>query len=251
MTSYSTYATARLRLVDGDLTNESDEDRAEQFEQVVRCVASGAMRALLDQARDLSDDDAQVDASQWHSPEEGWELDALDDADRDWFYGLVQRFVSENVGSIIALVNRIAWDPRWKESLWSGDQGMAFYRVGCLLGMEGAGQGVGFRDYSGPADNDLVLGGMPDVTDRLSAWLDTVQGGYPFEGAYVDSSEEPCLLHIGRTHEPTGHVLLVGDPIEGFTCYAIDGPDDPGIERVFANETWWVAAVHPMPTHRR
>lgn len=46
--------------------------------------------------------------------------------------------------------------------------------------------------------------------------------------------------------EQNTHVLVVGDPIDGITLYVVDGPDDPHIERYFANETWWVAPLRAI-----
>ncbi len=184
MTSYSTYGTGRIQLVDGTLTPD-EELRAEQLDQIVQCVASGAGRALLDSTRDLDDPDAEVAAVQWHTEAEGWELDAI--SDRAPFLDLVRGFVTDNLDDVLLLASRIAWKGN---DMWSGDEGMALYRVGYLMGMEGAGQGVGFRDYW----SERVLGQL-DVTERLSAKLDR-RDTYAWEDSWIDSTEEPCLLHL-------------------------------------------------------
>lgn len=45
-------------------------------------------------------------------------------------------------------------------------------------------------------------------------------------------------------------ILIVGNPVEGVRLYTVDGPEDPHIERRFANETWWVAEARPIARER-
>lgn len=202
MTSYSTYGTDRLRLVDGTLSPDDDERFEDERGTVVNCVAAGAMRALLDSASDLAEphpaagagavvvraDEAR--AVQWHSAAEGWELDALTDADQPAFLELVGRFVSDNLDTILALATRIAWDPRFAaEKVTHRNQGMSIYRIGELLGYQLSGQGIGFVDYS------LHEHQGADLIGRLDSWL-KANASQVWESTWIDSTEEPCLLHI-------------------------------------------------------
>lgn len=190
MTSYSTYAVGAIKYVDGDLTHEHTEVREAHLHMLQQCVAAGAMRALLDTASDLADRDAQIDATQWQSPREGWELEALYDDDREAFESFVDQFVTENLLDVICLAERIAWAPRYLSQVWHGHSGMGMYRVGYLLGMQRSGNGVGFEDYHDPRYSPC------DVTDRLTAWLNAHKPN-AWEGAWIDSEEEePCLLHL-------------------------------------------------------
>lgn len=183
MTSYSTYCAGRIPFVDGDLTHEDDEKREEQREQLINCLASGAARALLDCARDDADSEAEVYAEEWHSADEGWELEALDDDARAKVLDVVGRFVDANVPYIVILANYIAWELTPPQTTWSRDMGMALYRVGNLLGYQCSGQGIGLDDYGAAAG------------DRLSSWVEE-HARYALESPYIASSEEPCLLHI-------------------------------------------------------
>lgn len=193
MTSYSTYATSRIRLVDGDLTPE-EEQRGDYLDLVVKCLAAGAARALLDTTHDMTDDpeaseQTEVYAEQWHSEEEGWELEAIADDDREPFMAMVREFAGDNLTRVIALAQRLAWDPRFQGELWARDFGMALYRVGQLLGYRGARTGIGFSDYRLP-EQDV------DV-DALDAWVEArTTKLYGWEQSWIDSTEEPCLLHL-------------------------------------------------------
>lgn len=189
MTLYSTYGVNRFCLVDGVLSRDDDERLDEEMNALVQCVASGVVRGLLDQVRDRADpDDDTICAEQWHSAVEGWELGAVADDDQGQLLEWVGWFVRDNEADVLLLAQRIAREPR--RVIWYGNTGMGAYRVGYLLGMEGAGQGLGLSDYwqAGPGQ---------DVTVRLSAWLSRQEERYPFEDAWVDTSEEPCLLHLG------------------------------------------------------
>jgi hypothetical protein len=190
VTSYSTHGVGRIRFVDGDLS-PWEETREEQVQQVVDCLASGVVRALLDQVRDLADlDDDNIDATQWHSPAEGWELSTVVDDDRPALVAVVEGFVRDCLPDILCLARRIAWDDRFQGECWHGDTGMGVYRVGYLLGMQASGNGVGFTDY---ADHRYL---PHDSTSRMTAWLETSGHDHAWEDVFIDSAEEPCLLHV-------------------------------------------------------
>ncbi len=198
MTSFSVYGTGRLALVDGSLSTD-DELAAEQLDQITNCIAAGAIRALLDTVRDNFDQETEVYAEQWHSAAEGWELDAVVKDDLPPFMAMCERFVHDNVQNILNLAKRIAWDPRWAgENYWHGDDGMAIYRVGTLLGYKLHGDGIGFDDYFQP---ELIDGKLPEhprdhVIEALQAWVDIPENVIYLEDTWIDSSEEPCLLHL-------------------------------------------------------
>jgi hypothetical protein len=190
VTSYSTFGVGRIAFVDGDLS-PWEETRDEQTQQVVGCLASGAVRALLDQVRDLNDlDDDGIDATQWHSPAEGWELGAVVDDDRAGLVAVVEEFVRDCLPDILCLARRIAWGDRWRSAIWHGDTGMGVYRVGYLLGMQMSGNGIGFADYT---DHRYLPN---DSTSRMTAWLESSGHAHAWEDAFIDSAEEPCLLHV-------------------------------------------------------
>lgn len=183
MTSYSTYGAGRIRFVDGDLTHEDPERREEERDQLINCLASGAARTLLDCAQDLDNETRIVHAEEWHSEEQGWELDALDDDARAKVRSVTERFVDANVPWILLLAEYLAYWDR-PGSIWSGDLGMALYRVGQLLGYQCAGTGITLDDYSQPAGR------------RLYVWAKE-HASYAFESPFISSSEQPCRLHIG------------------------------------------------------
>lgn len=185
MTSYSTHGTSRLALIDGSL-HYDDDIRAEQIEQITGCIASGVMRALLNTVRDMAEpDDANIYAEQWHSEAAGWEINALSDADRPALMEVVNAFVTENTQDILDLGSFIAWQASNADSTFKGDTGMGIYRVGMHLGYCGAGTGIGFSDS-----------GSHPAAERLSAWVDA-RNLIAWEEAFIDSTEEPCLAHLG------------------------------------------------------
>jgi hypothetical protein len=191
MTSFSTYGTGNLALVDGSLATD-DELAEEQLEAIINCVASGAARALLNTVRDEADTDAQVDATQWHSAAQGWETDAIVDEDLPDFLNMCDRFVRDNVQNILNLASRIAWEARWSDELWHGDKGMAIYRIGMLLGHTVHSDGTGFDDYYQPLLIDGKVAPQGDIVLKpLKAWA------HPYyEDTWIDSTEEPCRLHL-------------------------------------------------------
>ena len=73
---------------------------------------------------------------------------------------------------------------------------MGAYRVGYLFGSQASGSGVGFSDYAYPQTDTTVA--------QLDAWLEThtrpghlgEHGQFWWEDAWIDSTEEPCLLHL-------------------------------------------------------
>lgn len=220
MTSYSLYGTNSIRFVDGGLSTD-DELAAEQLDQITNCVAAGAMRALLDSVRDLADPDVEVYAEQWHSAAEGWELDALHPDSREEFTKYVQRFTRENLAEILSLAHYLAWESErnntGERSNWFHDTGMGIYRVGQLLGYDASGTGIALDDYdqSVPLDGDdyegrlrLADGGSPVFRNRrryrrtpggrMALWVAEAEtsAAHVWEGAWVDSTEEPCLLHL-------------------------------------------------------
>ena len=193
MTSYSTYGTSQrhLGLIDGSTALSTEEGKAEeQMYAISHALASGAARALLDSTHDAADHEADVNATEWHSADEGWEIDAIHDGDRSEFLSLVEQFTRANLPDILTLVQRIAWSKRWAGEMWHGDDGMAFYRVGMLLGYEGAGVGIGFSDYS-EGDENYNEG----LSARLRTWVEA-NVGYVWEQSWIDSNEEPCRLHL-------------------------------------------------------
>jgi hypothetical protein len=203
MTSYSTYATGTLKIVDGTLASTfrpepdaDNDDLQNDLYMLGHAIASGAARALLDVSHDVTDDpdgseQTEVYAEQWHSADEGWELEALTPEAREKLEQRALSFTTQNLADVVWLAHRIAFDPRYSsdaDGLWHHDLGMGFYRVGQLLGYELAHQGVGFFDYTG-TDGKVI-------TDRLSLWVDE-NGDYAYEDAWIDSTEAPCLLHLG------------------------------------------------------
>jgi hypothetical protein len=198
MTLFSTFGTGRLRLVDGDLSTD-DELRAEQFDQVTSSLACGVARVLLDTCRDRADPDQAVRAEQWHTPVEGWELDAVCDGDRPGLLRQVRWFAAVNLTDVLALAERIAWDQATRGQVWHGDTGRGLYRVGMLLGHHGARTSLGFADHARPSD----LPGDPHRSrDRyrglpglLTWWTDTHLPTW-WDLAWIDSREDPCLLHL-------------------------------------------------------
>lgn len=190
MTNFSVYGTSNLKLVDGSL-HYDEEIAAEQLDQITNCVAAGAARALLDTVRDLADEDAEVNATEWHSPTEGWELEAIVDKDLPDFMDMCTRFVRDNVQNILTLSARIAWDPRFAgEQYWHGDDGMAIYRIGMCLGYAVHGDGISFNDYSQPFPH------VDPVVTPLEAWVEDRANRPHYEDTWIDSTEEPCLLHL-------------------------------------------------------
>lgn len=212
MTSYSLYGTGSIRWVDGTVSTD-DEKAEEQFEAVTNCLAAGAARALLDTTRDLAPEDEQdsteIYAEQWHSADEGWELEAIHPDDRDAFVAFVARFVRENIADIVWLANRLAWqDERsgGERPIWWHEQGMALYQVGQLLGHEGSGSGVSLTDYNRPSDSQsgvksVVHNGRryEGLAGRLALWVaqNETSAAHIWENTWIDSTEEPSLLHIG------------------------------------------------------
>jgi hypothetical protein len=193
MTLYSTYGTGKLKLVDGSLHYDEDT-MTEQLDQITHCIAAGTARALLDTTTDQAEGEtADPAAVQWQTPSEGWELDAIVTEDQPILMDIAQRFVRDNVQNILTLGSRIAWDVRWSaDERWHGDDGMAIYRIGTLLGYTLTGQGIGFDDYWQP---QLIDGKLPQhpkdpIVDPLKAWE------HPSLDTWIDSTEEPCLLHL-------------------------------------------------------
>jgi hypothetical protein len=187
MTSYSTYAVDTIRFVDGTLSPD-EETREDQRYMIVEALTSGAARTLLDTARDMSDLDAEVNATDWHSASEGWEIEALTDDAQSKLRSVVELFLDDNLNDILTLTDQIAWDGRWHSEIWHGDRGMAVYRIGMLLAYTLRHEGIGFLDYDNAPGHNSVI-------SHLTAWLDA----HPHPGieeAWIDSTEEPCLLHI-------------------------------------------------------
>lgn len=220
MTSYSLYGTNHIKFVDGDLSPDDDERAADDLDSITNCVAAGAMRSLLNSTRDLADEDAEVYAEQWHSADEGWELDALHDGDVAAFMEYITRFTRENLANILSLARYLAWEDErgsGDRSLWFHDTGMAIYRVGELLGFEGAGAGVSLDDYDKPVSLDsgdydaairLADDGVPVMREgrryrhtpggRMALWVAQAQtnAAYVWEQTWIDSTEEPSRLHL-------------------------------------------------------
>jgi len=202
MTLFSTYGTGRLRLVDGDLSPD-DELRAEQSDQVTRTVACGVVRVLLDTCTDRDDPDRPVHAEEWHTPVEGWELEAVRDDDLPGLLRQVRWFVTANLPDVLALAERIAWDEVTRGQVWHGDSGRGLYRVGTLLGHHGARTGLGFADYTRPSDLPVDLPGTRPgsarsyrgVPGQLTWWTDTHLHPY-WSDAWIAGTEAPCLLHL-------------------------------------------------------
>jgi hypothetical protein len=203
MTLYSTYGTGRLRLVDGDLSPDDDELRAEQLHQITSTLACGVIRMLLDTCTDRHDPDRPVHAEEWHTPEEGWELDAVGDEDQPGLLRQVGWFTAAALPHVLALAERIAWDEVTRGQVWHGDTGMGLYRVGMLLGHHGARTGIGFADYTSPSDRRDALPtarsgsrrGYRGLPGQLTWWADThLHPGW--SQAWIDGREDPCLLHL-------------------------------------------------------
>jgi hypothetical protein len=202
MTSFSTYGTGRLRLVDGDLSTDQDL-RAEQFDQVTSTLACGVVRALLDTCHDRDDPTRTVRAEEWHSPAEGWELDAVHDDDQPGLLRAVTWFAAANLPHVLALAERIAWDQATCGQVWHGDTGRGLYRVGILLAHQVARTGIGFAGYTRP-DNcpDDRPGERPaaarsyrGLCGQLTWWVDTHV--HPrWDQAWIARHEDPCLLHL-------------------------------------------------------
>lgn len=197
MTSYSTYMSGSMRLVDGSLHFYDEEIYAEQIDQVINCLAAGAARALLDCARDDApgQEDAEVDAVQWHSPQEGWELEAIVPGDLPKLMDVVGRFARANSQRILDLGARIAWSEKTRDDTFHGDTGMGLYRVGMLMGYMMRGAGVGFNDYHDPTIIDGVVYG-DIIVDQLNDGAREEKVVHAFENVWIDSTEEPCLLHL-------------------------------------------------------
>jgi hypothetical protein len=185
VTSYSTYGVNRIKLVDGAL-HYDEETREEQHEQILDALTAGAARALLDTAYDMASDE-RPSATDWHSADEGWEIEALTDESQVKLRAVVEAFLDANLTNILTVMDDIAWDGRWHSEIWHGDRGMAVYRVGMLLAYTLHGDGIGFNDYAIPR------GG---TADRLREWV-KAHPAPDVENAWIDSTEEPCLLHIG------------------------------------------------------
>jgi hypothetical protein len=202
MTGFSTFGTGRLRLVDGDLSGD-DELRAEQFDQVTSTLACGVVRVLLDTCTDRDDPNRPVRAEQWHTPVEGWELDAVCDDDRPTLVQQVRWFATANLLDLLALAERIAWDQPTRGQIWHGDTGRGLYRVGMLLAHQQARTGLGFADHTRPSDQltDLpaarpgARGRYRGLPGQLTWWTDTHLHTFWYH-AWIDSREDPCLLHL-------------------------------------------------------
>lgn len=198
MTSFSTYGAGHLTLVDGNLSPD-EETADEQIYAISHAIAAGGARAFLDTARDEADPDAQVEATQWHSANEGWELAAIQPAEAETWVSVCERFVKEMATPVIDMAARIAWDPRWSNQPWHGDHGMGFYRVGMLLAYCLHGDGIGFDDYSRPVLIDGKVSSARDSdVDQLNAWATALTSSreYWYEDTWIDSTESPCLLHL-------------------------------------------------------
>jgi len=198
MTLFSTFGTGRLRLVDGDLSTD-DGLHAEQFDQVTSTLACGVARVLLDTCHDRADPDQPVRAEQWHTPVEGWELDAVCDDDRSELARQVGWFTAANLLEVLALAERIAWGQATRGQLWHGDTGRGLYRVGMLLGHHGARTGLGFTDHprphDRPADPHRTRDRYRGLPGQLTCWTDTHLHPW-WDRAWIDSHEDPCLLHL-------------------------------------------------------
>lgn len=109
-----------------------------------------------------------------------------------------------------------------------------------------------------------VLGPPPTETHArhqatyVAMWVDAFVAGAMFERARrepdeVDESVEGAMPVEDREPDADGparvpSVLMVGDPIDGFRAFSVEGPDDPAIERRFANETWWIIRAPRLTT---
>jgi hypothetical protein len=193
VTTYSTFAVGRIRFVDGDSLSTDPDTRDDQAWAIVSCLAAGFARVLLDEAINVADRANRVEAVQFHSPVEGWELGACDDQAQAAVEAVVNSFFNDFVTDVIELAERIAWHPRWMdERPWHGDSGMGMYRVGMLLANTVLGTGgAGFDHY---ASNLQALPGHVTITDRLTRWVAENVSGW--ESGFIDPAEEPCLLHL-------------------------------------------------------
>lgn len=72
----------------------------------------------------------------------------------------------------------------------------------------------------------------------VAMWVDAFVAGATFARPEADA-DEPA---------PVPSVLMVGDPIDGFRAFSVEGPDDPAIERRFANEAWWIIRAPRLTT---
>jgi hypothetical protein len=198
MTSFSTFATGRLRLVDGDLSPHEDL-RAEQLGQVTSTLACGVARALLDTCHDRDDPTRAVRAEEWHTPAEGWEIDAVHDDDQPELLRPVTWFTAANLPHVLALAERIAWDQATRGQVWHGDTGRGLYRVGILLAHQVTRTGIGFAGYTRPDDRpgERSAAGRSyrGLCGQLTWWVDTHL--HPrWDHAWIAGGEDPCLLHV-------------------------------------------------------
>lgn len=197
MTSYSTYGVSFIRLTDGALSPD-DETREEQVGQLRDCLAAGAIRALLDTTNDLADPDADVTGVYVADQPEGWEHEAVVSEDYRELLTVCESFAEAMAPWIFILANRIAYDRRWavEGGTWVGDTAMAVYRVGMLLGYTMHGDGIGFHDYYQANPTDHVDPNRDGVIDRFDQYCERNKLNAKYEGTWIDSTEEPCLLHL-------------------------------------------------------
>lgn len=181
MTNYSLYATNQMKLTpEGELPTD-EEVREDYIYRITNTIAAGAARTLLDNVND--DAGGEIVAEQWHTPAEGWELDALTDDVRAAVVKVAEKLFAECERDVLSMVAELAWTGRESPlAPWFQDEGRAFYRIGALLAYHLTGEGVGFYDYSFPS------------ADRLTEWV-TSSGLSGALETSVDSDEDPCLLH--------------------------------------------------------
>ncbi len=160
MTSYSVY-----RAADPDDPDDVREANIDTF-------IAGAARAVLDETEVRGDDESDdtepkyAEAVWWHSPEIGWEVDAIDPEDRARFVERVTAFIGEHHDGLAAIAAAIAAD----RHDFLGYLGGGWYRAGMLFTYSTLGSGVGLWEYDPDRFDGPVSRAARDFGE-LRAWI--------------------------------------------------------------------------------
>lgn len=155
MTSYSIFTAT-----DATDTDEVNDARTESF-------VHGVARTLLDLA-EIGDGTEESYAELWHTPAAGWEIEAIERADRVALRARVQSFVDANRADIDATAHAISVDASRPAYVTSVDA--AYYRAGELFTHTVQGSGIGLWEYgdAGQRLSDVIR----DTKRGLSAYAD-------------------------------------------------------------------------------
>ncbi|TDC01134.1 hypothetical protein E1091_03445 [Micromonospora fluostatini] len=141
----------------------SSDDPDDVLEAHVQSFLHGVARALLDNAEIVGADHTvetqTANATDYHSPRMGWEVDAIRPDDRERFVKRIAEFAEtfhDDLTEVCAAIAREAYPP------YVGHFGGEWYRAGELYYYDSNGEGIGLWEY-GPAGERLsgVIGLNP------------------------------------------------------------------------------------------